>query len=141
MNRNVFRLHEVRAEPVVPHPHIVIAHGDPEFTAELHERFHQRSYSVHLAQCGEQARFLTRRFHACLIVLDTELSMESGWLTCEKLVRESPAARVVLVTPVPTGEDKDFAWFVHATAIVDRLDGADAVLEQVDEMELECWPA
>ena len=141
MQRKVFRLHEVRAERAVPRPHMVIGHTDQEFAAQLHERFQQHGYSVHLARSGEQARFLTRRFQASLVVLETELPEESGWLTCDKLTRESPSARVILVSPVTTGEERNFAWFVHASAIVDQMDGADAVFDEIDEIELEPWPA
>jgi CheY-like chemotaxis protein len=137
MQRRIFRLGEARGETTVRLHHIVISHPDAEFTAQLHERFHQKGYSVHLARSGEQARFLTRRFLADLVVLQTDMLPESGWLTCHKLTREYPFSKVILVAPVPTSEDHRLARFVSASAIVDRFDGVDGILEQVDEIDLE----
>ncbi len=135
MERQRLRLDQLHAHWSAPSGHIVIAHHDGEYAAELHERFAERGYAVHLARSGDQARFLARRFRAATAVLDSEMPFESGWLTADKMRRDNPSVTIILVTPVPTFEDRQLAEFIHASAVVDRLDGPEAVAAQLDELE------
>jgi DNA-binding NarL/FixJ family response regulator len=65
------------------------------------------------------------------VVLDTDLSGESGWLTCVKLTRDNPQLRVILVAPVATPDRRRFALFVGATGLVGRNGGPVALVEEV----------
>jgi DNA-binding response OmpR family regulator len=135
MERNILRLGELPVERPARPSHIVIAHSDAEYVTDLQEALQLRGSFVHVAHSGEQARVLARRYRAVLVVLDSDMSLESGWLTADKLARENPRVRVILVTPELTDKDRIFASFVQATAVVDRVEGPGAILEKLDELE------
>jgi DNA-binding response OmpR family regulator len=113
----------------------VIAHGDAEYVGELHERLQQRCCVVHVARSGEQARLLTRWCRAELVILDGTMPLESGWLTADKLGRENSRVRCIVVVAERTHKDRQFGEFVQAYAVVDRAEGAEAILETLDELE------
>jgi CheY-like chemotaxis protein len=96
------------------------------FEAGLARSFRRRGWDVYPATSGPEARRLARMLGADLVVLDTFLPEESGWLTCEKLTRELPGIRVVLVDPDP--RRAELAEFVGAAALVGRQ-GLTALLE------------
>lgn len=91
--------------------------------------FRRSGWDVYPARTGPEARRLARMVEADLVVLDTLLPEESGWLTCEKLTRELPGARVILVDPAPDAQREELAEFVGAEALVGREDGLDGLLE------------
>ena len=74
----------------------------------------------------EEARTLSPN----LVILDTHLADESGWLTCDKLTREMPRLKVLLVGDQPASQCENFASFVGATVLVDRLDGLLAIVTE-----------
>jgi CheY-like chemotaxis protein len=82
--------------------------------------FRRSGWDVYSARTGPEARRLARMMEADLIVLDTLLPEESGWLTCEKLTRELPGARVVLVDADPDAHREELAEFVGAGALIAR---------------------
>jgi ActR/RegA family two-component response regulator len=96
------------------------------FDGSVARSFRRRGWDVYQTKSGPEARRLARMVSADLIVLDTFLPEESGWLTCEKLTREIPGARVVLVDPDP--RRAALAEFVGAAALVGS-DGLAALLE------------
>jgi DNA-binding response OmpR family regulator len=106
-------------EPVCCTPCLVLA----AFDGAAARAFRLRGWDVYPARSGPEARRLARMVEADLVVLDTLLPVESGWLTCEKLTRELPGVRVVLVDPDPTPGREDLAAFVGADALVGRRDG------------------
>jgi DNA-binding response OmpR family regulator len=134
MERHAPRLDEFSTDQPARPMRIVIAHSDAAYVADLHERLQLRGCVVHVARSGEQARLLAHRTRAEIVVLDSEMPLESGWLTADKLRREH-SARVIVVTPEFTFQDRRFGEFVHAAAIVDRLAGPEAVLDKIDDLE------
>jgi CheY-like chemotaxis protein len=96
------------------------------FDASVARAFRRRGWDVYSARTGPEARRLARMMEADLVVLDTFLPEESGWLTCEKLTRECPDVRVVLVDPDP--RRRQLAEFVGAAALVGS-DGLSALIE------------
>ena len=56
---------------------------------------------------------------------------ESGWLTCEKLTRELPHLRVILVSPGLSPDAGRFATFVGAASLVNRHTGVRTLVEEV----------
>jgi DNA-binding response OmpR family regulator len=133
MERHAPRLDDL-TEQVARPVRVVVAHGNLAYLAALQERLQQHGCSVHVAHSGEQARMLARRIHADIVVLDSEMPFESGWLTAEKLRRERQNARAIVVTPEATFTDRRFAEFICAAAIVDGAEGPEAVLERIDEI-------
>jgi DNA-binding NtrC family response regulator len=135
VERQVAGLGELPADRPARPRHIVIAHSDAEYVTDVQEALQLRGGAVHVARSGEQARLLAHRYRAVLVVLDSQMPLESGWLTADKLARDNPRARVVVVTPELTVKDRIFASFVQATAVVDQIEGPAAILEKLDELE------
>jgi ActR/RegA family two-component response regulator len=96
------------------------------FEGAVAREFRRRGWDVYPARTGPEARRLARMVQADLVVLDTFLPEESGWLTCEKLTQEMPGVRVVLIDPDP--RRAALAEFVGAAALVGS-DGLAALME------------
>ena len=47
-----------------------------------------------------------------MVILHAELAEESGWLTCDKLTREQPLTRVILVGDNLSPRNQELAIFV-----------------------------
>jgi DNA-binding response OmpR family regulator len=84
-------------QPQKTRPRLVISLNEPGRSAEACQCFQNWGWEVHPAHTGPEARTLALRLQADLVLLDTELAEESGWLTCAKLVHERPTTRVVLL--------------------------------------------
>ncbi len=65
------------------------------------------------------------------IVLHADLAEESGWLTCDKLTREQPCARVILVSDNLNPRKEALADFVRASALIDRAEGVPRLIEEL----------
>lgn len=100
------------------------------FETPVARAFRRRGWDVYLARNGPEARRLARMVEADLVVLATVLPEESGWLTCEKLTREMPGVRVILVDPAPDAQREELAQFVGATSLVSRLAGLPDLVER-----------
>ena len=96
------------------------------FDAAVARAFRRRGWDVYPVNSGPEARRLARMVQADLVVLDTFLPDESGWLTCEKLTGEMPGLRVVLVDQDP--RRAELAELVGAAALV-GCEGLQALIE------------
>jgi DNA-binding response OmpR family regulator len=112
-------------------PALVVAHEDHVFTALVNNAFRQRGWDVHLARSGPDLRRLARAVGAAAVVLDANLRDESGWLTCDKLLRELPHVRVILVSSGLSAEGCRFATFVGAAGLINRHAGIRTLVEEV----------
>jgi len=111
--------------------HLVMAHPDAGYTAEVGRHFRRRGWEVHAAASGPDARRLVGNLSPAAVVLATDLPEESGWLTAAKLHHERPGCRVVLVTEQPSPDSYLFSAFIGATALVRREDGIAALEDEV----------
>ncbi len=111
-------------------PRLVLAHSDPLYAALIRQIFLRLRWEVHVTASGVEARELAAELAPSLIVLDTGLTDESGWLTCAKLKHAQPELNVVLIADHIGRRGYDFAYYVGATTIVSRRDG---LRELVDE--------
>ncbi len=112
-------------------PSLILAHRDGPYAVRAYRSLRQLGWEVHLAASGPEARRLARTLRPTLVVLDTQLEEESGWLTCDKLTRELPDLPVVLVEADPRPDSAAFATFVGASALIDRSDGVQALVDEV----------
>ena len=112
-------------------PLLVLASADSLFAALNCRHFRRLGWEVHLANSGCEARRMAGVFNPLVVVLDTELRDESGWLVCDKLTRDMPGQKVILVSPDPSEENRSLAEFVGAAALVGRDTGIDALVEEV----------
>ncbi len=120
----------LRPEPVGSRPCLVLAHADEDYALRACGSFRRLGWDVHFADNGVEARGLARTLSPNLVILDTQLPDESGWLTCDKLTREMPRVKVLLLGLHPRSRNQNFAAFVGATALVDRLDGLLGILNE-----------
>jgi CheY-like chemotaxis protein len=116
---------------LVSSPCLVVAHPLPESQAILARGFRRLGWDVYLAQSGSEARRLARMLEADMVILHVDLPEESGWLTCDKLTRESPLACVVLVSDNLNSRNQELAGFVGASALVDRTEGVVPLVEEI----------
>jgi ActR/RegA family two-component response regulator len=117
-------------------PCLVLAHADEVYGMRACRSFRSMGWEAHQADTGAEARSLARQLCPNLVILDTQLDGESGWLTCDKLTREMPRLKVLLLGYAPPAQGNNFAEFVGATALIDRLDGLLAILHEfADQVE------
>src|SRR5262245_48509670 len=110
-------------EPSSPtRPRLVLAHADPLYAALVRHIFLRLPWEVTVTAYRVRARELAARFSPAMVILDTELPDESGWLTCAKLTREQPDLRVVLVADQIDPSSHAFAYEVGATSLASRND-------------------
>jgi DNA-binding response OmpR family regulator len=118
-------------------PCLILAHADAVYAAAASRAFRREGWDVYNALTGPEARRLTRMLRPSLVVLGTDLPEESGWLVCDKLTREFPSTRVVLVAVEPDSPSEQFASFVGAATLVDRNAGPSALLNGAEHAVLE----
>jgi DNA-binding response OmpR family regulator len=117
-------------------PCLVLALADPPQATDAARRFRRLGWDVYPVKTGPEARRVARMVDADLVVLDTDLPAESGWLTCAKLVLERPRTRVVLYGDV--GERyRVFATFVGAHDLIDRAAGVEGLVREASGALLE----
>ena len=117
-------------------PCLVLAHTDIDFAARISRQFRLLGWNVYLARTGAEARRLAQKLAPAVVVLDTELADESGWLLCDKLSREEPAPKVVLIGGRQTPEEERLASFVGAAALVRQQDCISHLVNEVLEAAL-----
>ncbi len=91
-------------------------------------RLRRLGWDIYRARVGPEARRLARMLEPDLVVLDTDLEGESGWLTCAKLKQERPAGEVVLTTGEDSPRNRTLAGFVGASVLLSRQHDLAAVL-------------
>jgi DNA-binding response OmpR family regulator len=120
-----------RNKPVEFRPRLVLAHTQIAYAALASRHFRRLGWDVYLTTTADEARRLARNLAPAAVVLDTDLPDESGWLVCDKLTRELPGIKVVLVSNRLTPKRARFAVFVGAAALVRQRDGVAALLQEV----------
>jgi CheY-like chemotaxis protein len=115
-------------------PCLIVAHGDPAYTAQVCVTFRRLGWDVHQAATGPEVRRLARSLSPDVVILDTLLPNESGWLTCDKLRLETPETRVILVAVDPGFHEANFTVFVGAAALVNHAEGMAALLDEIGVM-------
>jgi DNA-binding response OmpR family regulator len=112
-------------------PRMVLAYADSIHAARSARHFRRLGWEVHLASSGPDARQLTSTLAPEVVVLDTQLPDESGWLTCAKMMLCCGVHKVVLVSPHPTDEEQRLAETVGAAGLVRRETGVPALVDEV----------
>ncbi len=112
---------------------VVVGLNDSILATWIARRLRRLGWGVHLARSAEEARRLTREFSPQVVVVETRLPDETGWLTCEKILRDDPTTKVVLVASQPERNGQAFAEFVGAAALISQEDGVQALIDQIVE--------
>jgi CheY-like chemotaxis protein len=66
-----------------------------------------------------------------VVVLDTQLPDQSGWLTCEKVLRDDPTLKVILLASEPERNGEAFAEFVGPAKLIRQAQGSQAVIDEI----------
>jgi chemotaxis response regulator CheB len=111
----------------------VVGLNDTAFASWIARRLRRLGWGVHLARSAGEVRRLTHEFSPQVVVLETRLPDETGWLTCEKILRDDPTVEVVLVASQPERNGQAFAEFVGAAALISPEDGVQALIDQIVE--------
>ena len=101
-------------------PCMLLATGAFALPPEVLIRLRRLGWDIYRARFGPEVRRLARMLEPDLVVLDTELDGESGWLTCAKLKQERPDGEVILTTGEDTPRNRALADFVGASGLVSR---------------------
>jgi CheY-like chemotaxis protein len=112
---------------------VVLGLNDSVFAAWIARRLRRLGWGVHLVRSAAEVRALTKEFAPQVVVLETRLPDETGWLACEKILRDDPTVKVVLVASQPEQNGQAFAEFVGAAALISQEDGVQALIDQIVE--------
>ena len=116
---------------VVSSPCLILAHPNTAYQTLLARAFRRQSWDVYLARSGPEARRLARMLEADVVILDADLPDESGWLTCDKLTREQPLARVILVSDNLSPRNQELSVFVGASVLINQAEGLATLIEEL----------
>src|SRR4051812_14823054 len=109
---------------------LVMCVGDLPQSAVIERYFQERGWKVHLADSGFDARQLVRQYAAgTALLIEESPALESGWLTCWKLLSEAPETRVIVLgsSHVERGERR--AEIVGATAYLRETTPASRIFQ------------
>ena len=101
-------------------PCLLLATGAFALPPEALIRLRRLGWDIYRARFGPEVRRLARMLEPDLVVMDTDLDGESGWLTCAKLKRELPDGEVILTTGEDTPSNRALAAFAGASALLTR---------------------
>lgn len=107
---------------------LIVAHRNPDYVASVVRLFRRFGWDVREARDGSAARQLAREHAPAVVVLDADAKVETGWLTCAKLVRDRTPGKVILVGRDLGPEAHRLTRFVGAAALVGQDEGAGGLL-------------
>lgn len=111
-------------------PRLLLAYSDPAYAALASRHFRRRGWEVHTVGKAADVRRLAFALAPRIVVLDVNLSDESGWLTCAKLLLDRPELRVVLVAPEQSELLARQAAFIGAAGFISREQGCEALFDE-----------
>ena len=112
-------------------PRMVLAYVDSAFSSLAARQFRRLGWEVYLASTAEDAHRLTAALAPLVVIIDTELPEESGWLVCAKLLMDQPKPKIILIGPMYSEESKQRATFLGASGFLGRTDGVTALIAEV----------
>ena len=110
---------------------VVLGLDDTDFSAWQTRRLRGLGWIAYPTQSGEQARRLCRQHSPQVVVLDTGLEDQSGWLVCEKVLRDDPTLKVILLASQSERDGEAFAEFVGPSKLIRQTQGPQAVIDEI----------
>ena len=117
--------------PVRVRQRVVLGLNDSVFAGWIARRVRRLGWGVHLTRLGAEARRLCQEYSPQVVVLDTRLPDQSGWLICEKLLRDDPTLKVILVASQPEPNGEAFAEFVGPAKLLHQNEGIQRVIDEI----------
>ena len=105
-------------------PRMLLAYADPAYASKCGRYFRRLGWEVLMVPGGVEARELASVWQPDVVVLETALLDESGWLTSAKISTENPDLRIILVADEPSDERLQM---IGASQSVCRTAGAEAL--------------
>ena len=115
--------------PVLYRPCLILAVKGFACASETSLRLRRLGWDIYQARVGPEVRRLSRMLDPDVVVMDTDLEGESGWLTCAKLEQERPGKEVILVSAEDTPRNRALAAFVGASVLVSRTHNLVSLLQ------------
>jgi len=112
-------------------PRLLLGYADSAHASQWARFFRRQGWEVHLIPSGVDARRLVLDSPPRVVILDTELPDESGWLTAAKILLDRPEQIVFLVGPERTEGNEHFASFIGAAGFLTRDESPVAWAEEV----------
>jgi DNA-binding response OmpR family regulator len=112
-------------------PRLLLGYADSAHASQWARFFRRQGWEVHLIPSGVDTRRLVFDSDARVVILDTELPDESGWLTAAKILLDRPEQKIFLVGPERTAASERFASFLGAAGYFTRDDSPAALAEEV----------
>lgn len=110
---------------------VVLGIDDTVFAAWIARRLRRLGWGVHLTRSGAEARRLCQEYSPQVVVLDTRLQDQSGWLTCEKIGRDDPTLKVILLDSKQEPNAAAFADFVGPAKLIRQEEGVQAIIDEI----------
>ncbi len=110
---------------------MLLAYTDAAYASQCGRYFRRLGWEVQMVAGGADARHLAYTWHPDVVVLETALVDQSGWLTSAKSSLDNPALRIILVADEFTIDTRQRLTMVGADQSVSRVDGAEALAEVV----------
>jgi DNA-binding NarL/FixJ family response regulator len=110
-------------------PRLVLACADSAQAASWARQCRRQGWEVHQTHSGRGARQLAATIEPAVVVLDTDLGDESGWLTAAKLLLERPRQKILLAGAEHTDFREQLALFLGAAGFIAREETVNALEE------------
>ncbi len=112
-------------------PRLLLGYADSAHASQWARYFRRHGYSVHLIPSGVDTRRLATEIAPRVVILDTDLPDESGWLTAAKILLDRPEQKIFLVGPERTEANERLASFLGAAGYLSRDESPVALSEEI----------
>lgn len=110
---------------------LVLAHANSRFRRDARCYFRELGIRVAGAGSAEECRQLVRDMRTSMVVLDSGLSDESGYLACAKIKADNPSCKIILLIDRGAADGPGLARFAGADAWVNREEGLQGLASRV----------
>ena len=101
-------------------PQILLAENDELLCEVVGEALQRQGLSFATARTGDEAIAMAYRLRPQIVLVDTHMPGQSGYLVAAKLTLAHPRPAVLIVTSSPRGQSDRLAEFVRADAMLHK---------------------
>ena len=101
-------------------PQILLVENDDSLSEVVGAALARQGFTYDSAHTGDEALEKAYRSKPQIVLLDTHLTGQSGYLVAGKLKIAAPSPKVVLMTSLPRGQSDRMAQFIGADAILHK---------------------
>jgi DNA-binding response OmpR family regulator len=112
-------------------PRLLLGYADSAHASGCARHFRRQGWEVHLIPSGSDTRRLASDLIPRVVIVDTDLPDESGWLTAAKILLDRPEQKVFLVGKERTAANERFATFLGAAGFLTREESPVTIAEEV----------